>query len=359
MLRKDYVYTLLKKRIVSGEYPSGSKLPGENILARQLNVSRVTLRAALSRLQEEFLIEKNGRSGNYVTGTTRKRFIFLTFYPNLDELSLVLSYFVSELQNALNKLNHSLILYSALRLFETDAESFGKSLKDNDISGIFLHTVDFTKYPALLDLVRNCHIPIVEFGNNLSTDGAFASVCTDMRQAFSDGVRFLATHGYKRIATIFKRDSMRGFTRSTYEEFLTSIGLTESIPLIYDTSIINENKLPELLTSPDRPEAFMCFCDAIAAKVINVVQKCKLNVPDDVAVMGISGYLERLFISPPLSVINFHYDRMAQEAVRLMLEQYKWFFKEPAVISYISHEIVQRGTTPKIIKNIFNNKQRS
>ena len=347
MLRKDYTYSLLKQRIKERFYQPGSKLPSEQHLAEELHVSRVTLRSALAMLQQEKLIEKNGRSGNYVSGfAASKRFIYLTFAPNLDELSLVTSYFVTELQNALSKYSHLLILFSAVRLFETDAQRFGKMLKDNDISGIFLHASDFGSYPTLRDLVHHCGIPVVEFGNQLSADGSFASVCADIRQAFGDGVRYLATLGYKRIATIFKKDSMRGFTRNTYEDFLNSLGLAESIPLIFDTSIIRENKLPDLVNSPERPEAFMCFCDCTAMKVINVLHRCKINVPDDIAVMGISGYLERLFITPPLSIVHFHYDRIAQQAVELMLDSSRWFKKEPAVISYISHEIVARGTTP-------------
>lgn len=347
MFRKDYAYNILKQNIASGFYAPGSRLPSEQKLAAELQLSRNTIRSALQKLREEKLIESDSRSGSYVSlNNETQRFLFLTFDQNLDNLQLVTSYFVSELQNALSKYNHSLILFSAMRLFETDAESFEKLLKDNDIRGIFFHSKIFKPYPSLREMIHRCHIPVVEFGNNLSSDGAYASVCVDIRQAFADGVRYLATFGYKRIATVFKRNSMRGFTRSSYEEFLNSIGLEESIPLIYDTSIIYENKIPELMASSDRPEAFMCFCDGTAIKMINALQKCNVNVPADVAVMGVSGYLERLFVLPPLSIVNFHYDQMAKEAVRLMLNSSMWFMKEPALISYISHKIVQRGTTP-------------
>ena len=145
---------------------------------------------------------------------------------------------------------------------------------------------------------------------------------------------------------------MRGFTRNTYEDFLKSLDLPEAIPLIFDTSIIKENKLPELLKSPSCPEAFMCFCDCTALKVINILQQENMKIPEDMAVMGISGYLERLFITPPLSIIHFHYDRMAQQAVKLMLDSGTWFLQEPAVISYVSHEIVARGTTPATIRQL-------
>ena len=351
MLRKEQVYQTLKKRIIDRFYPIGGKLPAEQLLAAELKVSRVTLRAALAELQRENLIEKNGRSGNYVSGACNaKRFIYLTFAGNLENLSIVDNYFVSELQNVLSQNGHRLILFPASHLENCSATDFNRLLNENDIAGIFLHTQSFNRNPMLLDTVRRSRIPVVEFGNTLSPDGSFTSVCADIRQAFGDGVRYLATLGYKRIATIFKKDSMRGFTRNTYEDFLNSLGLTESIPLIVDTSVIKENKLPDLLNSPDRPEAFMCFCDCTAAKVINVLNQCKINVPDDIAVMGISGYLERLFITPPLSIINFHYDRMAQEAADLALNHNNWFLKEPAVIRYVSHEIVPRGTTPAFVK---------
>ena len=351
MLRKETAYNTLKKRIIDHFYPAGSKLPSEQNLAAELKISRVTLRAALAKLQQENLIEKNGRSGNYVSGTCNaKRFIYLTFSSNLDNLSVVDNYFVSELQNVLSQNGHSLILFPASRLENCSATDLNRLLNENDITGIFLHTLCFNRTPTLLETVRSCRIPVVEFGNTLSPDGSFASVCADIRQAFGDGVRYLATLGYKRIATIFKKDSMRGFTRNTYEDFLNSLGLTESIPLIFDTSVIKENKLPDLLNSPDRPEAFMCFCDCTAAKVINILHQQNIKIPEDVAVMGISGYVERLFISPPLSVINFHYDRMAQEAADLALNHNNWFLKEPAVIRYVSHEIVPRGTTPALIK---------
>ena len=172
MLRKEQVYQTLKQRITNLYYLPGSKLPAEQHLAAELKVSRVTLRAALAELQRENLIEKNGRSGNYVSGSINsKRFIYLTFSPNFENLGIVNSYRVSELQNVFSKYNHSLILYSALNLLEHTSQSFSKLLKDNSISGIFLSSLDFNYYPALLDLAISCNIPVVDFGNRLWKSG--------------------------------------------------------------------------------------------------------------------------------------------------------------------------------------------
>lgn len=57
----------IKKSIVSGEFNPGDKIPSENDLSMKFNVSRLTLRQAISQLnQEGFLISKRG-IGTFVT----------------------------------------------------------------------------------------------------------------------------------------------------------------------------------------------------------------------------------------------------------------------------------------------------
>ena len=49
------VYETISEWLKEGKYKPGDKLPGENILAEQLNVSRGTLRQAMLLLQEDGL----------------------------------------------------------------------------------------------------------------------------------------------------------------------------------------------------------------------------------------------------------------------------------------------------------------
>lgn len=62
----DKVYHLLYTRIANGEYPPNQKLPTENALSREFDVSRPVLRAALERLREEELIYSRQGAGSYV-----------------------------------------------------------------------------------------------------------------------------------------------------------------------------------------------------------------------------------------------------------------------------------------------------
>lgn len=59
-------YETISQWLKEGKYKAGDKLPGENILAEQLQVSRGTLRQAMLLLQEDGLIINHQGKGNIV-----------------------------------------------------------------------------------------------------------------------------------------------------------------------------------------------------------------------------------------------------------------------------------------------------
>ena len=66
-LLADVVRDGLRRAIFAGEYPPGSKLPNEDLLAERFAVSRATIREAARGLVEEgYLVRRQG-SGTYVT----------------------------------------------------------------------------------------------------------------------------------------------------------------------------------------------------------------------------------------------------------------------------------------------------
>lgn len=59
-------YETISRWLIEGKYKAGDKLPGENVLAEQLQVSRGTLRQAMLLLQEDGLIINHQGKGNIV-----------------------------------------------------------------------------------------------------------------------------------------------------------------------------------------------------------------------------------------------------------------------------------------------------
>ena len=61
------ILTDLEKRIVSGDWPPGFKLPFEVDLAKSYNVSRMTVNKVLTRLAGAGLIERHRKTGTFVS----------------------------------------------------------------------------------------------------------------------------------------------------------------------------------------------------------------------------------------------------------------------------------------------------
>lgn len=68
----------LKQWIQQGQLPAGEQLPAENELARLLDVSRTTVRAAVKSLEETGLLRYNQNRRRIVVGTTQRRSGFVS-----------------------------------------------------------------------------------------------------------------------------------------------------------------------------------------------------------------------------------------------------------------------------------------
>lgn len=66
-LLADVVRNELRRAIVAGEFPFGSKMPNEDLLAERFGVSRVTVREAVRGLIEDGYVVRRQGAGTFVT----------------------------------------------------------------------------------------------------------------------------------------------------------------------------------------------------------------------------------------------------------------------------------------------------
>ncbi|WP_278926099.1 GntR family transcriptional regulator [Staphylococcus auricularis] len=71
----DQVYQGIHERIKSGEYKEGDKLPSERKLCDQFSVSRITVREALDRLEQDHIIKREYGKGSFVLGSRYNQFL--------------------------------------------------------------------------------------------------------------------------------------------------------------------------------------------------------------------------------------------------------------------------------------------
>ncbi|MCL2423763.1 MAG: FadR family transcriptional regulator [Micrococcales bacterium] len=66
----DHTVDALRTRIVSGEWPVGTRIPTEPVLVEMLGVGRNTVREAVHALVHSGLVERRQGSGTYVVGNS-------------------------------------------------------------------------------------------------------------------------------------------------------------------------------------------------------------------------------------------------------------------------------------------------
>jgi len=73
LLLADVVYDSLRRTIANGDYAEDERLPGENALAAQFDVSRPVIRSALKRLRDDGIVTSRQGSGSYVSKSVPSR----------------------------------------------------------------------------------------------------------------------------------------------------------------------------------------------------------------------------------------------------------------------------------------------
>ena len=351
-MKKDEVFKILRNRIMCGKYQAGEKLPGESDLAAELGVSRMTLRSALQMLRQARMIRTVERSGNYITDydQIQKKYLVLFFGDEMDNMSIASLYLIQELQKCLAETNCTLEIFSCFQIRKKlSLSQWQKRLSHGGIAGIFVAAGGYIGNEPELLFLKESALPVVLLSGTETDCGLydFSVMYRNIRNVFADGVNYLISLGHKRIATIFSNASMRGFTAESYEDFLVSAGISDCNELVryFKKKTQVPSIVRKLMKTDNPPTAFMCFCDTTAMYVLDTLNELGFDIPGEVSVMGCCGYMERMFTLKPLSIVNFHYDIAAREAVKIMYKSHEWFGSNTKITKIIPHEIVVRKTT--------------
>lgn len=142
-------------KIKSGEYPSGSKLPAERLIAEQVGASRPSVREAISALHIVGIIERHPGDGNYISANLL-----------IDDLSL-------EATNILEQSDSPYEILQARKVVETGSVRLAiKEASDKDISTITTVWEERYRvglagdYKAYILLGKKLHLAIAEATKN-------------------------------------------------------------------------------------------------------------------------------------------------------------------------------------------------
>lgn len=158
-------------------------------------------------------------------------------------------------------------------------------------------------------------IGLAVFSNTLAPEG-FDVVRTNERAASFDAISRLIGEGHRRIAclrrgpdpeasTLEGEDSSDRFL--AYVDALAAAGLAVDADLVRDIGASREVAYREtlaLLALPDPPTAIFAVSDLGAISALWAARSQQVDVPRDIAILGVGNSRETLLTEPPLSSIG-------------------------------------------------------
>jgi LacI family transcriptional regulator len=215
---------------------------------------------------------------------------------------------------------------SRLILHSTDADAadelgFLADLKQRYVDGLILVSLEFTDAHA--DAIAEATVPVAVIGT--PTKGARVdSVRPNSRGGAAEAVRHLHALGRRRIAFINgpERTAPGSARKLGYFDALRTCGLArndELVEIADDFMIEPGREAVERLLKRTTPDAIFCANDLLALGALSALRAAGLDVPRDVALVGMDNTNLALVTSPPLTTVDLGAAERARIAAELLL----------------------------------------
>jgi DNA-binding LacI/PurR family transcriptional regulator len=326
----------LESRIRQGEYQPGQRLPSEHRLARELGVSRGTLRQALAPLRERGLIEGTPGRGTFVSslpGVVTPGFrtagvvVSLVAQPHVTDL-------VRGVEGELRRRGYLMLMGDSGSTAGQQADRVGRLL-DQGAAVLIVYPIDYGPDPALFQRLVARGVPLVLVDRYLP-GLAVDSIVPDNLGGAYEAVSHLVAAGHRRIAfvgtdnlaTTSVAERMLG-----YRQALAAAGLPFDPDLVFDSLPVNRTwPADDELASqtPARiarfleraaPTAVFALHDRLAVDVYRAAALRDLPVPASLSVIGFDDDPVSRAVSPSLSTVAQPREEMGRQAAALVVDR--------------------------------------
>ena len=344
----------LKQSILSGEIKPGEKLPSENELSARYQISRHTVRTALSILINEGYIEAEHGRGTFCS----QRMGHMKNSRNIAVVTTYISdYIFPRLIQGMDKVmtanGYSIILKNTANS-RTIEERVLEDILTKDIEGLIIEPSKsqiFCRHTNLYAMLDQYEIPYVFI------QGVYPQMMDKPHILMDDckGGYLVTKHlldcGHRKILGIFKADDFQGKERHKgYVKALQESGLSYDPDMVVwfhtEDRKMKPAQMTELLLQQQvEMDAVVCYNDQIALEVIRSLQKNGKRVPEDISV---TGYDNSVIAEGTvgLTTIAHPQEKLGEMAAELLLEKIRKVPEDKSRIPrLIQPELIVRGST--------------
>lgn len=171
-------------------------------------------------------------------------------------------------------------------------------------------------------------VPTVLF-DKVSSKLPCTQIVINEEEAAFNAVEHLIELGKQRIAIIKETENSYNSEKrfAGYLRALNHYGITVREKLILSTediNISNGRRMANILLSlKKRPDAIFAITDNAAIGAIKALNKFKVKIPEEIAVVGFSNSTSSTIISPSLTTVDQPGDRIGRTAVKYLIDEIK------------------------------------
>ncbi len=283
------------RAIRRGDFRAKDSLPGTMVLAKELNISHLTVRRAYERLEEQGLVSRVQGKGTIVSEAGRPMLGMVSWLDDLSQqqASSISAAMLLNLTQAIenSRYTHRTILLTTPRqaMYEGDWNDHDvKLLQEAGLRGYFITGTDLPQW-----FVKRCkrdRVPLV--GIHAMIEGLDAMIRFDASSMVQLAGEYLKQRGKTRPAVIFldsRPGGNRAYARDIGEQLRAAGGFdgpVQTIGVRQGTAYSGRVAMQKLLEAPRRVDSVVCLDDVINQGVCWACLEAKVCVPDELLLIS-------------------------------------------------------------------------
>lgn len=346
----ETIMSWFHQQIENGELRRGTKLPSEHELTEQFQMSRQTVRRALSALEERGEVERRRGSGTYVAATvkipgkTRTVAVLLTYID-----TYIFPSIMKGIEAVLSDSSITLQIAVTDNSIEKERIHLQEFLRSKNIDGLIAETVK-SALPnpnlSLYEAIQREGIPVL-FLNSFYRELDIPHISLDDQKAGYLAARHLLECGHRRIGGIFKADDGQGHLR--YAGYMKAL-MEYDIPISGSRILwLDSEEIREIDGEGERIRkrlsgctACVCYNDEIACRLVRILEDKGIHVPQNMSVVGIDDSSLARLGSVPLTSVKNPAEELGRTAARSMSGAV--CYKEKLQTMELEPELVMRSS---------------
>ena len=230
------------------------------------------------------------------------------------------------IQSVLNPEGYHVLIMQSNESHENELRNM-KALEAQMVDGFLISVTQESENTSYFsDLIWN-NFPVVFFNRICAELSAPHVVIDDYKWAFA-AVEHLIQQGCRRIVHLAGSEDLliAQKRKNGYMDALRKYGLLVEESLIIDCGIMMEKGIMaahQILEMEKIPDGIFAVNDPVAIGAMKTLQKNKIRIPEDMAVVGFSESKEAFIVEPNLTSVEQPTFEMGRNAAQLLLEQIK------------------------------------